>query len=205
MKESDEYYTPEYIINAARTVLGRIDLDPASCERAQSVVNANTYYSKDDDGLCKTWRGRVWLNPPFSDPKPFVIKLIDEYEAGNVQSAIILTNNSTETRWGQALIARYPVCFVGAKEGRGSRIAFWKENPAEPEKGNRYSQMIFYLGNHPDRFAQIFSEHGLIMVPYLLTGTQCPICERRFTPKRRDALYCGQACNQKAKRQRQKQ
>jgi len=162
-QSGDEYYTPEYIIDAARAVLGGIDLDPASCERAQGVVQAGEYYSREENGLTKTWRGSVWLNPPFSKPSPFVMKMIEEYEAGNVESAIVLTNNSTETRWGQALLSRYPVCFVGANEGRRSRISFWRQTPDNPDPSNRYSQMIFYLGEDPQKFVDVFSKFGPIL------------------------------------------
>lgn len=160
---SDEYYTPEYIIDAARDVLGEINLDPASCERAQDVVQADTYYDKEDNGLNRDWLGKVWLNPPFSKPQPFVMKLIDEYEAENIEAAIILVNNSTETRWGQALLSRYPVCFVGANGERRSRISFWRQTPEEPEKSNRYSQMIFYLGKESQKFTNVFSQFGPIL------------------------------------------
>lgn len=161
--DSDEYYTPAYIIDAARSVLGEIDLDPASCELAQSVVQADDYYNKKADGLNKPWFGNVWLNPPFSKPEPFVSKMIEEYEAGNVDAAIVLTNNGTETKWGQALLSRYPVCFVGASEGRRSRISFWKETPDEPEPSNRYAQMIFYLGKDTQKFCNVFSQFGPIL------------------------------------------
>jgi hypothetical protein len=161
--DSDEYYTPEYIIDAARSVLGHIDLDPASCELAQTVVQADVYYDKTEDGLKKTWLGNVWLNPPFSEPKLFIAKIIGEYESGNVNEAIVLTNNSTDSAWGQSLLSRYPVCFVGASNGRRSRISFWKETPNKPEPSNRYSQMIFYLGKEPQKFFDVFSEFGSIL------------------------------------------
>jgi hypothetical protein len=41
------------------------------------------------------WSGRVWLNPPYSNPKPFIKKLA---EHGN---GIALVLNSTDTEWFQ--------------------------------------------------------------------------------------------------------
>jgi ParB family chromosome partitioning protein len=163
-EDSDEYYTPLYIIKAARQVLGKIDLDPASCKVAQRVVLATVYLNKANDSLRPKipWLGRVWLNPPFSNPAPFTTKLIEEYEAGRTKAAILLVNNGTETKWGQALLRRYPVCFVGAHDGYGSRISFWKNDPDEPRTGNRYAQMIFYMGQTPDTFAEVFSQFGVI-------------------------------------------
>lgn len=161
-QDTDEYYTPEYIIAAVRTVLGEIDLDPASCERAQAVVQAGSYYTKADDGLNRSWCGRVFLNPPYSSPQPFVLRMIDEYATGNVEAAIVLTNTGTETEWGQALLAQYPVCFFGYGGERGSRISFWTKNPDEAKKGNRYAQMIFYLGQESQKFGAVFSRFGTV-------------------------------------------
>lgn len=164
LEDSDEYYTPPYIIEAARKTLGAIDLDPASCVKAQRVVKADAFFTKQDNGLESPWFGRIWLNPPFSNPAPFTTKLIDEYEAKRVTAAILLVNNGTETKWGQALLRRYPVCFVGAHEDRGSRISFWKHDPDEPKAGNRYAQMIFFLGDYTQTFASVFSQFGVIKV-----------------------------------------
>lgn len=162
---SDEYYTPAYIVDAARSVMGAIDLDPATCELAQTVVRAERFYTKADDGLARPWSGRVWLNPPFSNPHPFVMKAIEEYANGNIDEAIVLVNNGTETAWGQALLARFPVCFFGANSGNGTRVAFWKTDPDRPRKGNRYAQMILYLGKETGRFVDVFSRFGPILEP----------------------------------------
>jgi hypothetical protein len=43
---SNEHYTPPRYIEAARTVLGNIDLDPASCVEANAWVKADAFYSE---------------------------------------------------------------------------------------------------------------------------------------------------------------
>ena len=64
----DEYYTPEFVIEASRLTLGEIDLDPASSISANERVKAITFYTKDHDGLNRSWHGRVWMNHPFGKP-----------------------------------------------------------------------------------------------------------------------------------------
>lgn len=71
-----EYYTDPRIVEAAREVMGGIDLDPASCKYANdNFVKARCYYSlrqEDDsacigvDGLSHHWFGKLFLNHPFS-------------------------------------------------------------------------------------------------------------------------------------------
>lgn len=155
--DGDEWYTPAEYIEAARQVMGGIDLDPASCEEAQEVVKAAYYYTKQDDGLTMPWFGCVWLNPPYSTPliRQFVTKLIEEHSAGNVTEAVILTNNSSDTAWFHDLLSRYPACFT-----RG-RVQFWR---ADHETfGARQGQTLFYLGRNDVAFRDTFARFGQVV------------------------------------------
>lgn len=66
LSESNEAYTPREVVAAARATLGEIDLDPASCPLANTVVRATMFYSLTNgpSGLESTWRGNVFCNPP---------------------------------------------------------------------------------------------------------------------------------------------
>lgn len=60
---TDEWYTPREIIDA----LGPFDLDP--CAPLYPLWRTATImYDKHIDGLSREWKGRVWLNPPYSRP-----------------------------------------------------------------------------------------------------------------------------------------
>lgn len=66
--KSAEHYTPIDYVEAARTVMGGIDCDPASCVAANDVIKAKTIYTIDNSGLLdeNIWRGRVIVNAPGS-------------------------------------------------------------------------------------------------------------------------------------------
>ena len=159
--ESDEWYTPPEYIQAVRGALGGIDLDPASNPIAQRTVQATRYFAKDHDGLAQEWRGRVFLNPPYSNPlgTDFVVKLCEEYEAGRVTEAILLQNAGTGTIWfhrvGQSCSA---MCFTR------KRIGFLRSDGTRHD-GNRYAQVFCYFGPDPMHFADVFQGHGLIVQP----------------------------------------
>src|SRR5215472_16174558 len=99
---AQELYTPAPIMGYVREMLGTIDLDPASCEMANTIVQASHYYSKEDDGLVgKVWYGKIFLNPPYTKGlvDRFVHTLIVSYEAGFVEEAILLVRPASDTAW----------------------------------------------------------------------------------------------------------
>ncbi len=154
----NEWYTPQEYVEAARRVLGAIDLDPASSAVAQQRVQAGRIFTQEDDGLAHDWAGRVWLNPPYAQPaiRQFVEKMTGEVEAGRVSAAIMLTHNYTDTAWFHiAAGAASAICFT-----RG-RIGFLDPDgkKAAPTQG----QAFFYYGNDAAAFAQEFKAYGLIV------------------------------------------
>jgi hypothetical protein len=153
-----EWYTPRVYVDAAREAMGAIDLDPASCELANSVVGASSIFTSEDDGLQQAWIGRVFMNPPYRTDLigKFTSKLIADFKIGNVTAAIVLVNNCTETEWFQDFIGCASVICFPAK-----RIQCWgPENMSSPLQG----QAFVYLGTEPERFIQCFERFGWCVV-----------------------------------------
>lgn len=91
---SAEQYTPPWVISIVRELLGGIDLDPCSCELANGVVNAETYYTAEMDGLSLPWYGLVFVNPPGGKAKltqKFWAKLSEHYVQEDVAAACFLS------------------------------------------------------------------------------------------------------------------
>lgn len=154
--DSNEWYTPSYLMLPIRDVLGGIDLDPASCAIANNVVRADEYYDQADDGLTLPWAGNIYLNPPYSNPLPWVEKLLKEFALGNVVQAILLVNTANSPQWACLLWQSYHhVCLLN------SRIKFWRPDRPEGKTGDR-DQMLWYLGGNPQRFREVFDPYGSI-------------------------------------------
>jgi len=162
--ESVEYYTPSKYIEAARQVMGGIDLDPASCESAQEIVKAAQYYTKADDGLAQKWEGRCWLNPPYgkirnkSSQGQWGQHLLSEYHSGNVSEAILLVKAATGYEWFEKLWDELPVCF--ARE----RLSFIREN-GNNDGSSKQGTAFFYIGENVEQFIKVFAQFGRIVLP----------------------------------------
>lgn len=124
--------------------------------------------------------GKVFCNPPYAFPAPFVRAVIEGYlwheledepldeayfepcgrdRGAAVTEAILLVNVATGTTAGQWILdAADRICWP-----RG-RFAFLDAH-GEAQKGNRYEQLVAYFGDQPDVFAREFGPFGSITRP----------------------------------------
>jgi hypothetical protein len=154
-----EWYSPREVVDAARDVLGGIDLDPASCAVANTVVQAAHIYTVEDNGLRQPWRGRVWMNPPYKAPEieQFCEKFAHHVAAADISAGVVLVNNCTDTQWFSTLAtAAAAFCFPSA------RCRYWQ--PDRETSTALQGQAVIYTG--PDRaaFCQRFADIGLVLV-----------------------------------------
>lgn len=153
---NNEWYTPPAYIAAARSVLGNIDLDPASSKTANKIVGAAQFHDEDSDGLLFDWRGRVWMNPPYASDLigKFCSKLVRHVATGDVTEAIVLVNNATETAWFAELVAS-----AAAVVFPTGRIKFI-DSAGLPRGAPLQGQAVIYFGDAPDKFLSEFIDFG---------------------------------------------
>lgn len=167
--DNNEWYTPARYIKSVHEVLGQVDVDPASNEYANRIIQAKTFYTIDNDGFAQEWPGKVFMNPPYgrddagndSNQARWSRRLIEQYKAGIVTEAILLVNAVPGNRWF-APLWEFPICFVD------HRIRFYSR---DVEAGQpTHSNAFVYMGPNVDRFAAAFSKHGVIAVQYKPTA-----------------------------------
>jgi hypothetical protein len=111
---SDEWYTPPRIIHS----LGKFDLDPACGEQCPNRTARRRF---SEQGLERTWSGRVWLNPPFSGAKPWMEKLAEHGDG------IGLVFARFDAKWLQHCVSKSRCFFMFH-----GRIAFHRPDGSAP-------------------------------------------------------------------------
>jgi phage N-6-adenine-methyltransferase len=157
---NNEWYTPKELIDAARSAMGGIDLDPASSAVANRTVGATMFYTSEHDGLKQPWSGRVWMNPPYAQPlvAQFAEAVSDKFDGKAISKACVLVNNATETAWFQRMLtSASAVCFLR------SRVRFLDPSGA-PSGAPLQGQAVLFFGKDPFRFARSFEDLGQTLV-----------------------------------------
>jgi hypothetical protein len=162
-KNSDDWRTPnttdQPVVKLVRKALGgEIWLDP--CSDPASSIPASVRYWKSSDGLAQhnTWSKTVFINPPFSDPFPWVERCCLEFARGNVSAAVMLLKAGVISNVGTGeLINKYASAIC---HWRG-RINFLNDD-GNPVKGSDFDCVLIYFGARLDLFRGAFGGRGTI-------------------------------------------
>lgn len=149
-----DFYTHPSFIEAARSAMGTIDLDPASCTEANQVVKAGVFFGFRENGLLHNWRGNVWLNPPYGNWAEWTPKLLSEWHNGGIeQMCVLATTRVITAQTFHRIVDTADAMFVGC-----GRYVFWGPNAKAPDEGH----VVFYFGADVDRFRESFAPLGTV-------------------------------------------
>jgi hypothetical protein len=171
--DSPEWYTPLAIVDAARRVMGGIDLDPASHPDANAHLHIPKIFTAEEDGLAHAWHGRVLLNPPGGKRDRqsltglFFRKLLEEYAAGRTTEALWIGYSLEQLQTLQMISTLTPDDFPSCHPRK--RIAFIESDARKAARRTRsgpsHANYLTYLGPHVDAFAAAFEPFGKIIIP----------------------------------------
>ncbi len=154
--------TPQQpILDLVREALGgTIGLDPTADN--QCKVPAQRHFTLADNCLIHNWISparTVFMNMPYSNPVPFLEKLVEQINCGHVSEAIVLMPSSCLQ--GIACSEVIEKIAIGTCMWTKSRIAFLDKNGV-PKKGANFGCSLVYFGNNWERFASVFRPWGWI-------------------------------------------
>lgn len=113
LSKNDEWYTPKYLVD----YFGKFDYDPATTnEKAEEFGIAN-YDTKETNGLNTDWckYQKIWLNPPFTLKKEFLIKAQQTYDSVKNDIFICIPVNYLTTKQFHSIIKG---CIIYLPNGR---------------------------------------------------------------------------------------
>ena len=175
---SDVWLTPPWLIERASACLGGIDGDVAA--EKERGVPARWHLTADEDALSvPSWANgdgsasKIWLNPPYGGiarqgPGEWTRRLVREWSAGQVRSALVLLPARPGARWQQEL-AQFP------RVELSNHLSFEPGvgNPAREawhlQQGRREAQFASILvgvGIGPAVLHQHFGDVGVVWVAY---------------------------------------
>lgn len=155
-----DYFTPAEIVNAARTAMGGIDLDPASHWAANRVHKIPEWYTTTRSAFDNPWFGRVWLNPPYGNNEPWFAEIERWVGKGDVTQLCMLS-----PMWAFTTnIARPVMETATAMILLSPTPKFWGN--ANPDRvGANHPHAIVYIGDRVAEFTAAFRPFGMAMTP----------------------------------------
>lgn len=179
-----DWYSPKDYVEAARHVMGQIDLDPASDEKANVVIQAKTFYTKEMNGLQKMWNGRVFLNPPGGMVNQFWLKLMDSlwtmsdglkgveefvwigFSLEQLQTLQMIDDGLNTPLTYSMCVPKKRIAFVENEAKREARLQkCLKEGKTFKEKVSpTHANYVSYHGPHKMKFLQVFEQFGEVKI-----------------------------------------
>ncbi|HEY9014552.1 MAG TPA: DNA N-6-adenine-methyltransferase [Gemmatimonadales bacterium] len=128
---SDEWATPPEYFAQINQLYGPFTLD--ACATATNTKCAR-YWDREADGLIQPWTGRVWINPPYSDPAPWCQRTAVLIEEQPDLRVVMLLPAAVDTGWFHDWVLPYAdIHFI---RGR-LRFHGWLGMPiGSPKSGN---------------------------------------------------------------------
>ena len=95
--DGDTWLTPRYILSQ----LGSFDLDPCAASQNRHWI-CERGWVQEEDGLSRSWNGRVFMNPPFSNTAPWLVRHADHGEGVSLVPASVESRIWREKVWKHA-------------------------------------------------------------------------------------------------------
>ena len=199
--DTDERYTPVWVLDLVEAFFGGIDLDPAS--DPQRRVPARKHYTKVDDGLSQGWSGKVFLNPPFSKTSAWIKHLCIYCHSGAITEAIVLVPvMALANKSSILLMERTATCFTLVRK----QLSFLDGDYREMGAISVFPFAMVYVGNRTDQFLDATGDIGTGCLirnqAENAKNSLCSYCGKPFVAKRSTAKYCGSTCRVESYRKR---
>ena len=161
--DSDTQNTPLWLVDKALEFFGGMpDLDPCTNDWSKMPALRKYRLSRGHDGLSEPWVSTrqsdktLWLNPPYSDPWPWMCRAAEWPGVG-----LALVKHDHTTRWWRDFVRGRLRCNLH------KRVAF--ESPKGPQKAAPFpSTLVLFDSGLIDwrfQFLRTFADVGEVLEP----------------------------------------
>lgn len=155
--DKDVWQTPPRVLDPIDRYAG-IDLDPCAGEDTD-IGDRNIRPPRN--GLDASWRGTVFVNPPFTQKADWLAKAVREAEQPEVDAVYFLTPDSTDTKswWHEYIAAEASVTWFPK-----GRINYIDPETGEQASGVSFGSAVSVFGEVPDNLLWHWEENGDLVV-----------------------------------------
>lgn len=143
----DTWQTPPWLVSYFSNLVGGFDLDAASSD-ANAVCDL--HYTKEMDALSFDWpvKCKAFLNPPYSDPKPWLEHVKRQVDLFNATVVMVLPDDIS-TKWFRIAVdsaaEMYGLVSDGKKTGR---VAFVNPVTGQQQAGSNKGTFVMIFRRH---------------------------------------------------------
>ncbi|MFZ4835946.1 phage N-6-adenine-methyltransferase [Rouxiella sp. Mn2063] len=144
-EHKDTWQTPPELFAAINAEFS-FQLDAAASERNALCRN---FITEEQDTLVTPWSdyvaiGYAWMNPPYSNPLPFVQKAAHEAEVNNIGCVMLLPADQSVGWFKEAIKTASEVRCI-----TGGRLSFISSQSGKPVGGNTKGSMLIIWRPYP--------------------------------------------------------
>jgi DNA N-6-adenine-methyltransferase (Dam) len=155
----DEWYTPKEIIDPIRKFYGgKIDYDPASCEKANETIQATEFHWLEEQYgdrpyiASYPYLDNIWVNPPYCNGAiKMWIEIASDFanNPDNSCKQIIMLVNRSDAKWYYEFLDNHQGGYYQFRK----RIKFINGQPEDDKPSSpRYNNDLIYFGNNGLQF-----------------------------------------------------
>lgn len=154
--DKDLWATPWDIFHGAEALFRtKFDLDACA---SQHNAKCKRFITAEENMLTCDWGEKdqdVWINPPYSDPTPFIERAIEQSRT-NKHFIVMLLPADTSVAWFSLCLAHASqIWFITGQGNKGGRISFLHNKNGKKKNGNSKGSMFV-----------VFDPNDLTQAPY---------------------------------------
>lgn len=148
--DKDLWATPWEVFRGTEKLLRRtFDLDACA---SSNNAKCERYITAEQDCLVIEWGEsplNVWINPPYSNPLPFIVRAIQQSQQYG-HFVVMLLPADTSVAWFRLCLENASqIWFITGQGDKGGRISFLHNANGKAKSGNsKGSMLVVFRGRH---------------------------------------------------------